>query len=710
MTLPIERARTRRPVTWLTVLGVLLLPAVIGGLLVAALYNPNQRLSTMNAAIVNNDKAVTLNGQMVPLGRQLTAGLVQGGSSTKKADNNLTWTISNAKDAASGLKDGTYQAVVTIPKNFSAAATSSGQTLSGKTASPEQATIQVESAPNALVADGLVTSAVTQAASTVMGQSLSSTTLENVFIGYSTLGSKLGDAATGATSLASGAQSAADGAAKLPAGATQLQNGAVGLSTGAASLADGLGSAAGGARKLQSGEDQLASGLSSAAGGARRLQGGAEKLAKGANDLADGASKGSTDLQKAGGLLPADSKLRVGAADTATAAASLDTGIAGLAKACSSSGASADFCGKLAGMSQLATGVSGGTAGVSQGLEDFNTIATDQIAGSYEQIATGATQLSGGNAQLAGGIGQLASGLDQSAAGATKLSGGIGQLASGIDQSSSGARQLSNGAAQLATGLAAYGAGTQSLADGVQKLATGTDKLAGGLHQASGAIPSMSKSKSTDVANVLADPVAAKGVSSTLFGASAIPLLSTIALWFGALASFVALQAVSRRVLASRRSSGALALRSLLPAAAIGAAQGLLVAGIVEAVAKYDAATWWPYAGICVVAGVVFAAVNQALVAVFGGFGRWVSALIGVLALATGIISTVPGVLASVASFMPTAPVYNALLAVLNGTSLGADIAGMLIWGAIAFVATVLAVARRRTTSAKALRAAPVPA
>ena len=30
MTLPLERARSRRPVTWLTVLGVLLLPVVIG--------------------------------------------------------------------------------------------------------------------------------------------------------------------------------------------------------------------------------------------------------------------------------------------------------------------------------------------------------------------------------------------------------------------------------------------------------------------------------------------------------------------------------------------------------------------------------------------------------------------------------------------------------------------------------------------------------
>ena len=36
----IERSRSRKPVTWLTLIGVLLLPVVVGGILVAALYNP----------------------------------------------------------------------------------------------------------------------------------------------------------------------------------------------------------------------------------------------------------------------------------------------------------------------------------------------------------------------------------------------------------------------------------------------------------------------------------------------------------------------------------------------------------------------------------------------------------------------------------------------------------------------------------------------
>ena len=99
MSLPIERARSRKPVTWLTLIGVLLLPVVIGGILVASLYNPAERLDQINAAIVNNDEPVTIDDQIVPLGRQLTAGLVEG---SDELDSNLTWTLRPGQPSADG--------------------------------------------------------------------------------------------------------------------------------------------------------------------------------------------------------------------------------------------------------------------------------------------------------------------------------------------------------------------------------------------------------------------------------------------------------------------------------------------------------------------------------------------------------------------------------------------------------------------------------
>ncbi|MGI9822356.1 YhgE/Pip domain-containing protein [Agromyces sp. Marseille-Q5079] len=665
MTLPIERARSKRPVTWLTIIGVLMLPVVIGGILVAALYNPTERLDTLNAAIVNEDEPVTIDDQLVPLGRQLTAGLVEGAGDDTS---NLTWTISNADDATSGLADGTYAAVITIPENFSAAATS---TAPGGT--PERATIEVTTPPDSLVVDDAITAQVTQTATSVLGEQLSSTYLENVFLGFTSLGTQLGTAADGAVKLADGAQQAADGAAALPDGATQLATGAAGLSTGAASLGTGLDTIAEGTSGAAAGAGALASGLRDAAAGVNNqdLVGAAQATAANASDAA---------TQTVG---------------VATSAGDLAMTLGTLAAQCVQPSPTSTFCADLA-----------------AAAADAGTVATDAGA-----AAKAAGTASGYAQPTADGIAQLttqsSAGLTEAAAKTDELSAGLTQLADGTTQSADGARALADGATQLGSGADALAAGAGTLATGVQSLADGTDELATGLRTASESVPSYTDGEAQSLASVVADPVSAEGAGDSLFGASAIPLLATLALWFGGLATFVALQAVSRRALTSRAPSALLALRGFAPAAALGALQGVLVAVVVQLAASYEVGQWLTFAAVCVGAGVAFSAVNQGLVAVLGGAGRWVSALIGVLAVATGVVSTVPGVLSEVAALMPTSPAYNGMVAALTSADgLGAAVVGLVVWTVLSFAATTIAVARRRTTSVRALlqTAAPIGA
>ncbi|MBW9092287.1 YhgE/Pip domain-containing protein [Microbacterium jejuense] len=680
ITTAIERSRSRRPVTWLTLVGVLLLPVVIGGILVAALYNPTERLDSLTAAVVNEDEPVTIDGQMVPLGRQLTAGLVEG---SDDIDSNLTWTISNADDAAAGLADGTYAAVITIPENFSAAATS---TQPGET--PEKATIEVTTPPDSLIVDDAITAQVASVAASSMGTQLSEVYLENVFVGFTTLGDQLGTAADGATRLADGATQAADGAAQLPSGISQLADGNSQLAGGATQLADGAAQLSGGATSLQSG-------LTTIAGKTR-------EAATGAQQLADGVNAGAAQLEQTG-LVP--SKLSDGAAASAGVAAKTKTAaddLLALANDCVKYSSDPTYCTSLITQATItketAAGAQTAANGVSTGLTQFNTEATQEFVNQFRTIGTNVATLSGGLTQLAGGI-------DQSAAGAGSLASGATGIQTGANGLASGASQLADGASQAATGAT-------SLADGVAQLADGTASLADGLHTASTSIPSYTDQEATDLATVVANPVETDGVGTSLFGASAIPLLATLALWFGGLGTFIALQAVSRRALTSRTPSALLALRAYAPAAGIGALQGLLVAGVVQVAASYSWGEWWVFAGVSVAAGIAFAAVNQALVAVFGGAGRWISALVGVLAVATGIVSTVPGVLSSIAGLLPTSAAYQGMVAALTSASgIGAAIAGLVIWTLVALAATMLAVARRRTTSARALlKATPVTA
>ncbi|WP_434968820.1 YhgE/Pip domain-containing protein [Microbacterium sp. bgisy207] len=647
MSMSVERARSRKPITWLTILGVILLPAVIGGILVVALYDPTTRLDTMNAAIVNEDEPVTIDGQYVPLGRQLSAGLVEGSGD---ADSNLTWTISNADDAAAGLADGTYAAVVTIPENFSAAATS---TRPGET--PEQATIEVTTPPDSLIVDDAITAQITSTAATLTGEQISTQYLENVFLGFTTLGDQLGEAAGGADQLADGIRQSADGSAELAGGIDQLASGAGALGSGLGTLATSTSQAAGGAAQLAAAQNQIADGLDAA-------------------PLPGAANEMYGYMQSA-------------AAETVTVLQGEDGKPGALALA-QKLGALAATCDGSVGYCQEVAAAAANAATVAQNAGAAAT-AAGTAAGYGENVVPGISTL----------ISQTSAGLRQVATQTQSLADGLVQLADGTTQSQSGAQSLQSGAAQAATGAT-------SLTDGLTQLAGGATSLADGLHTAVEELPSYTDAEAASLAEVVADPVAAEGVGSDLFGASAIPLLTALALWFGALGSFVALRAFPARTLASRAASPLLALRSFVPAAAIGAVQGLLVAGIVQISAGYDWGDWSIFAGVSILAGVAFAAVNQALVAVFGGAGRWIAALIGVLAVATGIVSTVPGVLTAIDTVLPISPAYNAMLGALTGSGgVGAGVAGLLIWGGLAFVATILAVAARRTTTARAILA-----
>lgn len=644
----IERTPSRR-VTPLTLLGVLLLPAIIGGILVTALYNPSGRLDAMSAAIVNLDEPVTVEGQYLPLGRQLAAGLVEG---SEDLESNLSWVISNEADAARGLADGTYHAIVTIPQGFSAAATSPGRALGGEAVAPQQAEISVLTPADGLLADALITSQIAQAAATTMGSVLSETTLENVLIGFATIGEQLGTAADGALQLADGAADAAEGAAVIPGGADQLAEGAKQLGAGAGELGAGLKTIAQKTREAAAGAQTLGSGLRS----------GADRL------LAEG-------------IVPAE--LRQAAQGAAGASAGVSDGVNGLAQELTALAAACppeageSFCAQLAGMATSA----------------------DQLTGPAGQAAQAAGGTSAGLDQLAASAPQaLAAQLREAADAAAQLGSGLGQLATGVDQSAAGARSLDSGASRLSAGATDLATGSGELVAGLEQLAQGADELARGLASATAALPSFDEEESTSLAAVIADPVASGTGTTSLFGASAIPLLATVVLWFGALASFVPLRAMTGRALTSRRPSAWLAGNALWPAAAIGAGQGVLVAIIVQIVARYDAAAWWGFAGMAVLAALAFTAANQALVAVLGGAGRWVSGLVGTLALATGIISTVPGWLVDLAGILPTAPAFAGLVAPAS-----AAVVALLVWAALSFAATTLAIAARRTTSARAV-------
>jgi putative membrane protein len=658
----LERAGSRSRIGWLSILGIILVPLVVAGILVWALWNPEERLPQVTAAIVNNDEPVELDGQTVPLGRQLSAGLV--GSD----DPNYAWVITDEEDADAGLADGSYVAVVTIPKNFSEAATSVG----GDADEAEQATIDVTSSDRTRLVDDALTATITSTVASLTGRELTTSYLENIYLGFNTLGDQLGEAADGAGQTADGAEELASGADDLASGTAELATGADTLATGADGLASGSSELAGGVSQLDSGVQALADGLGQLNAGAQALpdQGQADQLAAGASGLAQAFQAIVT--QSAAGL---DQQ-----ADA----------IDGLAAACDGS---AEYCAQVSGFAAQ-------VRALADAPQDPQLAA---LAANAPTIASGVSGLANGAVSLRDAIAQSASGAAQLAAGSAQLSSGAGELSSGADQYAAGVHQFSDGVDTLAEG-------TTSLADGSGQLADGVRQLADGLDEAVSALPAYDESDRENLAAVVADPVATTGADIE-FGSKGAPFYAVLALWIGALGSFVLLRAVPSTLVGSTRSSIGLVLRSFAPAAIVGAIQGLLVAAILQLQLELPAGDWVGFAAILVLTGVAFAAVTQALIAVFGGTGRFLSMIVALVTLATGIVSTVPGFLDTVFGVLPVAPAQEAVRAIVADTAgLAPAIVGLVVWTLAALVVSTIRVATERTVPARRFATAAAPA
>ncbi|MFE4471046.1 YhgE/Pip family protein [Leifsonia sp. NPDC056824] len=641
----LERMRSDKRVTWLTIVGIVLVPLVIGGLLVWALWNPTDRLGEVKAAVVNLDQPVTVNGQVVPLGRQMAAGLLGA------KNQNFTWVLTDQKDASAGVADGGYVAVVTIPKNFSKAATSTAGTSGAAT----QATIDVRTSQKSKLVDPAISQAVTTTATGVLNKQLTTTYLENVYVGFNTLHDQLAKAGSGATSLSTGLTQLASGTHQLADGATQL-------ATGADSLASGLGQLSGGASGLASGLGTLSNGMTQYANGVSQGAAAAQQLPAGAAQLATGTAG-----------------VRDGVGATVDALKTLETNCTALHP---SVGSTPD---------PICAGIQATINGIT------NPDPRKGLQAGATQVAAGAQTFSSSVAPLPGQLAQSASAAQQLASGASQSATGAQQLASGVQQSA-------DGASQYATGVQQFAAGVPALASGADQSAAGAASLASGLNQAVAQLPSYDAGQRTNLASVASQPVGQKQSGTAAFGTSSVPLFASVALWLGAFASFLVLQAISRRALLTSRAAGRIASDGLLPAAAIGVVQGVLVAAIMQPAMQLSVGAWFGFAAVAAAAAVCFAAVNHGLVALLGGLGRFVSMLVVVVTLASGIVSTAPGFFDSVTAWLPTSPAIIAMQGALDGsTGLWRGLGGLLIWTAIGFALALAAVARRRIVTAAQL-------
>ncbi|MBN9211486.1 MAG: YhgE/Pip family protein [Microbacterium sp.] len=381
------------------------LPLLGSAVAAAGLADRMNRSDAIPIAIVNNDQIVTGDRPMAA-GRALTDALVHHDGVA------LGWVVTDETDAAEGLRDGDYYAVLTIPEEFSASVLSAGGDH------PVATEVTLETDPGASAAASAASQVVARTATETLGREVTTAFVSSTVTGIDQLSTALSDAATGAGQLADGTGQVRDGTVQVASGTTEV--------------ADGL-------QQLSTGADDLAAGSHRVADGATSLSGGAADLRDGTAGVASGTA-------------------RVGEATSATAAGSrqLADGLAALASSCPPT-AGAQYCAAVAGAATTASSLAS---------------SAGQAAAGAATTANGAQTLSTSSGALVQGAADLAAGARDSASGADRLAAAAASAATGADTLSTGATDLAAGATDVASG--AEGLATK-LSDGAAAAPTYTD-------------------------------------------------------------------------------------------------------------------------------------------------------------------------------------------------------------------------------------------
>ena len=689
------------PARWYTLLGLVLVPLLVaGGFLVAGL-NSDSRLRTVQAAIVNLDEPVTMDGQYIPMGRQLTANLVDS-----ERVQNLGWTLETEANARAGLATGEYAAMVLIPKNFSAAATSYAKNAD----EAERATIELSTSPVAGVADATLGKAVALAAASSLNQTLTSTYLENIYVGFNDLGKQF-------TTISDAAAQLSDGTATLTDGIGKAADGGRQLSTGARQLADGLGTLRSRTSALPSAAKQLAGGAKAYVGGANQLAQqtidslpGQVKLASGIRQLDRGAAGISGGLSAYQSSLTSQaSQARQGAdqIERLLTAAGSDPGsyvplaIAAIKQACGVDTDPANLATAGAGCVGSLQGAAGALSGAAAGLDAKDPSTGQSLKSGAKAVADGLGTL---NTELQASVPDVDSTtkqLKELIAGGKQLASGTTQLADGMPALSSGVAKLAGGAGQLADGADSLSAGLGSAKSGAESLAGGISDFADGIAKGKDKLPSYTKAERQNLADVVASPVSRQGLEGLADpNVGWVSLLAVLALWLGALATYTVVRAVARGLLGSAESTPKLIATALLPGLAVVAAQALLLGALVQ----LGLGLPWPktvaVTGVLLIAAAAFAVLNHALVALLGGFGRLLAVVVAVVTTASTVVAAAPGVLTALRPFSPLTPALDAVRAVITESSGAAASTWLVVgWLLLGLLASAIAITRRRTTT-----------
>ena len=486
----------------------------------------------VGALVVEDEGATDSSGQQVNTGADVKKNLLDAGT--------FDWRqVPTREEAVDGVEKGTYDFALVIPKNFSrnlqsAAAFKPDANGNTGTIDPQSAGIEiVTNDANNYVLTNIVTKAGTSVRDSVASK-VGNATANALLASFTTIHSKMGEAASGAEKVNTGTVKLADAIVQLKDGSATVNDGALKLKDGTVTLSDGTTQLVDAQKQLADGADKLASGAATLDSGAATLNSGAAKLVDGSTTLKNGTS---TLASAAASASDGASKLKDGSATLAQGTSSLKDGSATLAQGANSlaegthklrqgldesgirelpgqlnamcqhlqqtdtSAPSGDFGRDLSNTvvsasaqrlrERLAPMVAAGTMTQQQADELVSSVDSDEFKGEVATLNQKALEshLASRSATAADVMSKLralksshcvADGSSSSAAKIQTLVSGVDALDAASTSVAKGASSLAEGAARVDSGASSLASGAATLADGNAQIASGASSLASG--------------------------------------------------------------------------------------------------------------------------------------------------------------------------------------------------------------------------------------
>ncbi|MFO9689715.1 YhgE/Pip domain-containing protein [Weissella confusa] len=315
----------------LVIVVLFFVPSIYAVTFLSSLWDPYGQVKNLPVAILNKDKSVDYEGQKLAVGDDLEKEL--------RKSKDMDFHFPSEKEAKTGLKDGKYYTVITIPSDFSKDAT----TLLDK--NPKQMKLDYETSSGHSFIAGKLSESGAKEISQQISKQVTKTYAKTIFAEIKKVGKGMGTAADankqladGTTQIKSGSDQLTSGLQTLSASTLQFNDGAQTLTQGLSQYVDGVAQADAGSQRLTAGlgqlngqvpalvngVGQLSNGSNQVTAGLGQLNGQVPALTGGVNQLANGSNQVTAGLGQLNSQVPA---LASGVNQLATGSEQLTNGV-----------------------------------------------------------------------------------------------------------------------------------------------------------------------------------------------------------------------------------------------------------------------------------------------------------------------------------------------------------------------------------------------